>query len=126
MNSKTQSLDKAFIQKQSNRLNVIRQELIELARGGEVEEGAINAQSSGEAQEAEDDAQRLATLEVEQALVVRNRERLAAVERALQKIADGTYGLSDETGQPIPKERLEAIPETIYTLAELERRQSKS
>src|SRR6478752_2701330 len=38
------------------------------------------------------------------------REQLAAVERAEQRIADGTYGISIESGDPIPDERLEAQP----------------
>jgi DnaK suppressor protein len=38
------------------------------------------------------------------------REELAAVERAEQRLAEGTYGVSIESGQPIPDERLEAIP----------------
>jgi len=44
--------------------------------------------------------------------------RAAAIERALAKIADGTYGLSDVTGRPIPMDRLRAVPEAICTLAE--------
>ena len=39
--------------------------------------------------------------------------RLGDVERALQKIEEGTYGLSDESGEPIPRGRLEAVPEAI-------------
>lgn len=35
---------------------------------------------------------------------------LAALERAEKRLADGTYGLSVESGAPIPDERLEAIP----------------
>jgi DnaK suppressor protein len=35
---------------------------------------------------------------------------LADVERALAKIEAGTYGRSEATGEPIPRERLEAIP----------------
>jgi len=31
----------------------------------------------------------------------------------LSKIEDGTYGLSDVSGRPIAKERLEAMPEAI-------------
>jgi RNA polymerase-binding transcription factor len=34
---------------------------------------------------------------------------LADVERALEKLSDGTYGLCDECGEPIGEERLEAI-----------------
>ncbi|HEX2729460.1 MAG TPA: TraR/DksA C4-type zinc finger protein, partial [Rubrobacteraceae bacterium] len=42
--------------------------------------------------------------------------RLTFVERTLEKIGEGTYGLCDATGKPIPQGRLKAIPEAIYTL----------
>jgi DnaK suppressor protein len=40
-------------------------------------------------------------------------QRLRDVERALEKLDEGTYGMCDATGQPIPVERLESVPETI-------------
>ena len=46
------------------------------------------------------------------------REQLAAVERAEQRLAAGTYGLSVESGLPIPDERLEAIPTAERTADE--------
>jgi len=46
------------------------------------------------------------------------REQLAAVERAEQRLAAGTYGLSIESGAPIPDERLEAVPTAELTVAE--------
>jgi DnaK suppressor protein len=46
------------------------------------------------------------------------REQLAAVDRAEQRLAAGTYGLSIESGQPIPDERLEAIPTAELTAEE--------
>jgi DnaK suppressor protein len=46
------------------------------------------------------------------------REQLAAVERAEQRLAAGTYGLSIESGQPIPDERLEALPAAELTAEE--------
>ena len=48
------------------------------------------------------------------------REELAAVERAEARLAAGTYGLSVESGKPIPDERLEALP-TAERLADEER-----
>ncbi len=36
--------------------------------------------------------------------------KLRDVERAIEKIDDGTYGACDECGRPIGSERLEAIP----------------
>ncbi len=52
------------------------------------------------------------------------REQLAAVERAEGRLAAGTYGLSIESGQPIPDERLEAVP-TAELTAEEERARSE-
>ena len=46
------------------------------------------------------------------------REQLAAVERAEERLAAGTYGLSVESGQPIPDERLEAVPTAELTVEE--------
>jgi DnaK suppressor protein len=45
-------------------------------------------------------------------------EQLAAVERAEQRLAAGTYGLSIESGKPIPDERLEALPAAERTMDE--------
>jgi DnaK suppressor protein len=44
--------------------------------------------------------------------------QLAAVERAEQRLAAGTYGLSVESGQPIPDERLEVFPTAELTIEE--------
>jgi DnaK suppressor protein len=49
------------------------------------------------------------------------RAELAAVERAEQRLADGTYGLSIESGEPIPDDRLEAVPTAERTAPEQER-----
>jgi DnaK suppressor protein len=46
------------------------------------------------------------------------QEQLAAVERAVQRLAAGTYGLSVQSGEPIPDERLEVVPTAELTVAE--------
>jgi DnaK suppressor protein len=46
------------------------------------------------------------------------REELAAVVRAEARLAAGTYGLSIESGEPIPNERLEAVPTAERTIEE--------
>ena len=46
------------------------------------------------------------------------RAELAAVERAEARLAAGTYGLSIESGEPIPDERLEAVPTAERTADE--------
>jgi DnaK suppressor protein len=126
VNSKAERLDKAFIKRQRQRLTKLRDELTNATEGKEVEEKDINFQSSSQAMEYEDDAQRLATLELDGNLVARNAQRLAQVDRALEKIAEGSYGLSDASDHAIPKERLEATPEAIYTVEEQAARESAS
>jgi DnaK suppressor protein len=49
------------------------------------------------------------------------RDQLAALERAEARLADGTYGLSIESGEPIPDERLEVVPTAERTIEEQER-----
>jgi len=46
------------------------------------------------------------------------RAQLAAVERAEARLAAGTYGLSIESGRPIPDERLEIYPTAELTVEE--------
>jgi DnaK suppressor protein len=43
---------------------------------------------------------------------------LAALERAEERLAAGTYGVSIESGEPIPDRRLEAVPTAERTVEE--------
>jgi DnaK suppressor protein len=56
----------------------------------------------------------------------RLREELDAVERAERRLAEGTYGLSIDSGQPIPDARLEAIPWAERTVEEQARFEGSS
>ncbi|MBR3121032.1 hypothetical protein [Oceanobacillus profundus] len=47
------------------------------------------------------------------------RDRLQEINDALRRIKDGTYGISEKSGKPIPVERLEAMP-TARNLVEEE------
>lgn len=111
-------LDAAFLEKQRQSLLRLRASLIEGAHDAESDEADVNAEEDAGAVEFEDDAQRLDTLEREGNLVARDVDRLQQVDRALEKLKEGTYGLSDLSGKPIPAERLEAAPEAIYTVDE--------
>ena len=42
------------------------------------------------------------------------RKLIAEIDDALDRIEDGTYGICEGTGKPIPKPRLEAIPWARY------------
>ncbi len=46
------------------------------------------------------------------------RDRLAAIDSALHRLDDGTYGRSVRSGVPIPDERLEADPAAELTIEE--------
>ncbi len=60
--------------------------------------------------EASDAAPDLLDAELGEGLAQKLRDELEAVERAEKRLADGAYGLSIESGEPIPDARLEAIP----------------
>jgi DnaK suppressor protein len=60
--------------------------------------------------EVEERAQRTAEQTHDLELEERERPLLAEVERALAKIPQGTYGLSETSGEPIPYRRLAAVP----------------
>jgi DnaK suppressor protein len=63
-------------------------------------------------------AQPLAQQGVDDAVAAGLRNRLAALDRALQRVEDGTYGRSIRSGTPIPDERLEADPAAELTVQE--------
>jgi RNA polymerase-binding transcription factor DksA len=51
-------------------------------------------------------------------LADRLRDELAAVERAEKRLEEGTYGVSVESGDPIPDDRLEVVPWAERTVEE--------
>ena len=95
MNSSAAAIDAVFIGKQQQELLKLRAALVHAAQADEDDEGDVRGENRGGPREYEDDAQKLALLEVDGNRVVRNLHRLSLVNRALAKIAEGTYGLSD-------------------------------
>jgi RNA polymerase-binding transcription factor len=63
-------------------------------------------------------AQPLAQQGVDDAVAAGLRDRLAALDRALHRVDDGSYGRSIRSGAPIPDERLEADPAAELTVQE--------
>jgi DnaK suppressor protein len=80
-----------------------------------------DSETSGLDQHPADDADHLQQDEVDEALAEQLREELAAVERAERRLEEGKYGLSIESGEPIPAGRLEAVPWAERTAQEQER-----
>ncbi len=115
-------LDQEFIAQQKQRLQDLKAEL-ERVRDGLEEDQRFRAEEEEDFTEhdAGDMSQSLFTREVDATVEQQVERRLENVERALQKIEEGTYGLSDESGEPIPRGRLEAVPEAVRTVEEQER-----
>ena len=118
MTKKASAHDPEFIDRQRIRLTKLLHQISVTERADQAEETATQQESLGQARESEDDAQRLTLLEIEGTLVSRDLDRLARIKRALEKTDDGTYGVSDESGAIIPRDRLEAMPEAIFTREE--------
>jgi RNA polymerase-binding transcription factor len=68
-----------------------------------------------------DDGQVIEDEQVDMALATQLRAELEAVERAEQRLEEGAYGFSIESGEPIPAERLRTIPWAERTPEEQER-----
>lgn len=60
--------------------------------------------------ELEESAQRATEQDRELGVNERERALLAEIDRALGKLDAGTYGIGETTGEPIPYERLAAVP----------------
>lgn len=89
----------------------ITQALAELDRGADEELSHVD-------QHVADAGSELFEQERDDGLASRLREELAAVHRAEQRVTEGTYGLSVESGEPIPDARLEAMPTAERTVEE--------
>lgn len=81
----------------------------------------LSHEDTGEESDQQDPANLASELyqdELDEGLADDLREELAAVERAEARLTAGTYGLSIESGKPIPDERLEALPTAERTAEE--------
>ena len=83
-------------------------------------EGLLAANESGELSDLTDDdrSEHLGDAELEGGLAERHQDELAALERAEARLEAGTYGLSVQSGDPIPDARLEVAPTAELTIEE--------
>ena len=125
MPEKNAALSREFIAEQRRRLEALRKQIL----GGEektiADERASQEDRGDEQQDPGEQSVELAQREISQGLQDADQRRLNDIERALQKIEDGTYGLSDLSGEPIPKARLEATLEAVLSVQEEEEREKK-
>lgn len=117
-------LSNEFVEEQRQRLHEIRAELVRMVEGLE-EDQQDRGESEGDMTENDsgDMSQSLFTREMDATVEQTMEKRLQPVERALEKIEEGTYGICDDTGEQIPRGRLEAMPEAIYTVEAQQRRE---
>jgi DnaK suppressor protein len=109
------TLKKADIARFKTRLESLRDQLMHLIR--DVREDVkttdqVKGYSQHQADEGTDDFIRSISIEV----TSKEFDILRQIERALDKINDGTYGICDITGEEIPMARLEAIPYATMTV----------
>ncbi len=81
-------------------------------------ESAIEPNDELSTTEMADDASDTYQNEFDQGRIDDLRARLSAVERAEERLAQGTFGLSIESGEPIPDDRLEVSPTAERTVEE--------
>ncbi|HYK29799.1 MAG TPA: hypothetical protein VEV61_17660 [Streptosporangiaceae bacterium] len=99
------------------RLNAERAEVASLLKDAK-SAGAEDREAEGETGDMADSAQPLTAQGMDDAIAVGLQDRLAAIDRALRRLDEGTYGRSVQSGQPIPDARLEADPAAELTVQE--------
>ena len=114
-----EELDREFVEHQRARLEELRAQLVGVRDGAQEDRRDLAEQQEDFTQhDSGDMSYSLFTSEVDATLERQVERRLERVQRALRKIEEGTYGLSDDSGEPIPRGRLEAVPEAVRTVEE--------
>jgi len=97
---------------------LLRRERQRIERALAEQAGESDAELSTADQHLGDQGSELYEDEFEAGIRERLLSELASVERAEARVDAGTYGLSVESGEPIPDERLEAVPTAERTAEE--------
>ncbi len=111
-------LDERFVGQQKERLLELREELSRIQRGMQDDEQNMSEEQGDTQLDSGDQSQQMFNREMDATIGEQAGLRLRDVDRALEKIEEGTYGLSDDSGDPIAKGRLEAAPEALRTVEE--------
>jgi DnaK suppressor protein len=98
-------------------LTAKRNELQELLAGTE-SDSEQDKEAQADTGDIADPAQLLTAQGEDDAISESLRDRLAALGRAEERLANGTYGKSVRSGLPIPDARLEADPTAELTIEE--------
>ena len=116
-----EEIDQQFVEQQRERLLGLRDELLRIREGMAADEKDLGETEGDTTLDSGDLSQDMFTREMDASIGEQAERRLGEVDRALRKIEEGTYGLSDESGEPIPRGRLEAVPEAARTVEEQQR-----
>jgi DnaK suppressor protein len=114
-------IDQQFVEHQRERLVGLREELARIREGMAADEEDLGEAEGDSTPDSGDMSQDMFTREMDASIGEQAERRLGEIDRALQKVEEGTYGLSDDSGKPIPTGRLEAVPEAIRTVEEQQR-----
>ena len=123
--TKDEKLGKEFIESQKKKLLQLKMDIVNNIRLKAKEDPQV---SSDEVIEDGDQAQNYLDQNLNLGLRERELFRLREIEAALARIDDGSYGICEETDEPIGKKRLEKIPWTrlsIYAAEDDERENSQ-
>lgn len=107
--------------KARERVRAERAEIDDLLKDAAIEGRQDRATEDEEGVDISDPAQPLTAQFESDAITANLRDRLAALDRAEQRLDNGTYGRSVRSGLPIPDERLEADPAAELTIEEAHR-----
>ncbi len=97
---------------------LLSQERRRLEQAIAVRSGQDRSSAQDQEEPGERDSEDLYEKEVQVGTEEDLADQLAAVERAEARLAAGTYGLSVQSGVPIPDARLEALPTAERTVEE--------
>lgn len=111
------TLDQEFIDNQRQRLVDLKDELTGLRDGLEEDQAELEGGGDDFSEtDSGDMSQSIFDREMDASVEEGIERRLGEVDRALRKIEEGTYGICDDTGEEIPRGRLEAVPEAVRTV----------
>ena len=118
----TKDFDVKFLKDQRDEL--IARRAAELARATRLEDEATSIIEDGEMGDVQFDDEggegdtMVVQRDLDRVISTQARQTILEIDAALARIEQGTYGYSEVSGQPIQRERLEAIPETTVLAAE--------
>ncbi len=117
--------EREFIERQRVSLEQTRDELAGIKEGLTEDDQDRSENQADETSDAGDLGREMHTRQLDETVSGQMDSRLENVERALKKIEEGSYGICDDTGEWIPKGRLEAVPEAVTTVEAQQRRDER-